>query len=185
VYLHADGSEWLCPSSDSRFFSVLPTLWKAREKETNFYDRNSVLCRGKLRICREIEKSQTMSKYLLMLAVRYRSIGLLNTRVTVIMYEPMRVTSFSKILDPVCQQSKCSDVFFASVASVHCHTLPPISFHSTCQNETRDTFPDIPVPNKSILSRLMNRDTQLFTGLHQTWGKHWTLRRNAADTSDV
>jgi hypothetical protein len=43
----------------------------------------------------------------------------------------------------------------------------------TCQNEFRDTFPDSPVPNKSIVSRLVNRfrDTgsvqKLFTGLHQ------------------
>jgi hypothetical protein len=44
----------------------------------------------------------------------------------------------------------------------------------TCQNEFRDTFPDSPVPNKSTVSRLVNRfrDTgsvlELFTGLHQT-----------------
>jgi hypothetical protein len=27
----------------------------------------------------------------------------------------------------------------------------------TCQNEFRDTFPDSPVPNKSTVSRLVNR----------------------------
>jgi hypothetical protein len=27
----------------------------------------------------------------------------------------------------------------------------------TCQNEFRDTFPDSPVPDKSTISRLMNR----------------------------
>jgi hypothetical protein len=27
----------------------------------------------------------------------------------------------------------------------------------TCQNEFRDTFPDSPVPNKSTISRLVNR----------------------------
>jgi hypothetical protein len=27
----------------------------------------------------------------------------------------------------------------------------------TCQNEFRDTYPDYPVPNKSTISRLVNR----------------------------
>jgi hypothetical protein len=40
----------------------------------------------------------------------------------------------------------------------------------TCQNEFRDTFPDSPVPNKSTISRLVNRfrDTGTLHRLHQT-----------------
>jgi hypothetical protein len=40
-----------------------------------------------------------------------------------------------------------------------------------CQNEFKDTFPDSPVPNKSTVSRLVNRFLSLqktFTGSHQT-----------------
>jgi hypothetical protein len=36
------------------------------------------------------------------------------------------------------------------------HYLASRSF-LTCQNEFRDTFPDSPVPNKSTISRLVNR----------------------------
>jgi hypothetical protein len=36
----------------------------------------------------------------------------------------------------------------------HCLTS---SSYLTCQNEFRDTFPDSPVPNKSTISRLLNR----------------------------
>jgi hypothetical protein len=36
------------------------------------------------------------------------------------------------------------------------HYLAPRSY-LTCQNEFRDTFPDSPVPNKSTVSRLVNR----------------------------
>jgi hypothetical protein len=36
------------------------------------------------------------------------------------------------------------------------HYLAPRSY-LTCQNEFSDTFPDSPVPNKSTISRLVNR----------------------------
>jgi hypothetical protein len=53
------------------------------------------------------------------------------------------------------------------------HYLASRSYLS-CQNEFMDTFPDSPVPNKSTISRLVNRFRgtggvqELFTGLHQT-----------------
>jgi hypothetical protein len=49
-----------------------------------------------------------------------------------------------------------------------------LASYSTCQNEFWDTFTDSPLPNKSTISRLVNRFRdigsvqELFTGLHQT-----------------
>jgi hypothetical protein len=43
--------------------------------------------------------------------------------------------------------------FSTSAASVHCRTLPGISFQNDFQNEFRDIFSDSPVPNKlTVLS---------------------------------
>jgi hypothetical protein len=52
---------------------------------------------------------------------------------------------------------KCKDVFFTSATSVHCRTLLASRSYLICQNELRDTFPDSSVPNKSTISRLVNR----------------------------
>jgi hypothetical protein len=59
----------------------------------------------------------------------------------------------------------------------------------TCQNEFRDTFLVSPVPNRSTVSRLVNRFRSLqkhFTELYQTWGKEWIhASLNAVDISNT
>jgi hypothetical protein len=48
-------------------------------------------------------------------------------------------------------------VFFTSATSVHCRTLLGISSSLNLQDEFKDTFLDSPVPNKSTISRPVNR----------------------------
>jgi hypothetical protein len=52
----------------------------------------------------------------------------------------------------------------------------------TCQNEFRDTFPDSPVPNKSTISRLVNRfrDTGSVQDRNRS-GRPSMLRDNSQD----
>jgi hypothetical protein len=54
--------------------------------------------------------------------------------------------------------SRSARVSFSQVQRVFIveHYLASRSY-LTCQNEFRDTFPDFPVPNKSTVSRLVNR----------------------------
>jgi hypothetical protein len=75
--------------------------------------------------------------------------------------EPTQVTSRCNLLASVCHLSfynRSVRVSFSQVQRVfvveHCLAS---RLYVTCQNEFRDTFPDYPVPNRSTLSRLMNR----------------------------
>jgi hypothetical protein len=75
--------------------------------------------------------------------------------------EPTQVTSCCNLLAPVRQLSSNSQsarMSFSQVQRVFIveHYLASRSY-LTCQNEFRDAFPDSPVPNKSIISRLVNR----------------------------
>jgi hypothetical protein len=76
--------------------------------------------------------TQPTLKYLLMVAIQYNSIGLTNTQYRC---DYTRAHAGHVILLParaspsvVFKQSKCKDVFFTSATSVHCRTLPGISF---------------------------------------------------------
>jgi hypothetical protein len=75
--------------------------------------------------------------------------------------EPTQVTSCCNLLAPVRQlssKSRSARMSFSQVQPVFIveHYLASRS-HLTCQNEFRDTFPGSPVPNKSTISRLVNR----------------------------
>jgi hypothetical protein len=76
--------------------------------------------------------TQPILKYLLTVAIQYNSTGLINTQYRCdytrahaghVMLLPARASP-----SVVFKQSKCKDVFFTSVTSVHCRTLPGISF---------------------------------------------------------
>jgi hypothetical protein len=76
---------------------------------------------------------QPILKYLLMVAIHYNSIGLINTQYRCdSLQEPMQVTSCCNLLVPVCQLSSNNRIakmcFFTSATSAHCRTLPGISF---------------------------------------------------------
>jgi hypothetical protein len=96
--------------------------------------------------------------------------------------EPTQVTSCCNLLAPVRQLPSNSRSVRMSFLQVRRMFIVEQCLASrsylTCRNEFRDAFPDPPVPNKSTVSRLVNRfrDTGLFTGLHQTWGKEWMLK---------
>jgi hypothetical protein len=70
-------------------------------------------------------------QYPSMAAIEYISMGLINT-LAVSVQEPEQVTSFCNMLGAspshVFKQSKCKDIFFTSVMSVHFQTPPGISF---------------------------------------------------------
>jgi hypothetical protein len=73
----------------------------------------------------------------------------------------MQVTSRCNMLVPVRQSSfnsRSARMSFSQVQRVFIveHYLASRSY-LTCQNEFRDTFPYFPVPNKSTISRLVNR----------------------------
>jgi hypothetical protein len=75
--------------------------------------------------------------------------------------EPTQVTSCCNLLAPVRQlfsNSRSARMSFWQVQRVFIveHYMASRSY-LTCQNEFRDTFPDSRVPNKSTLSRLVNR----------------------------
>lgn len=65
--------------------------------------------------------------------------------------EPTQVTSHTS-LSVVFQQMKYKDVLFTSGTNVHCQTLPGVHSYLTYLLN----FPDFPVPNKSIISYLVN-----------------------------
>jgi hypothetical protein len=67
-----------------------------------------------------------------MVAIQYSSIGLINTKYRCdytraqagqVMLQPARASPSVAF-----QHSKCKDVFFTSATSVHCRTLPGISY---------------------------------------------------------
>jgi hypothetical protein len=75
--------------------------------------------------------------------------------------DPTQVTSCCNLLAPVRQLSlngRSARMSFTQVQRVFIveHYLASRSY-LTCQNEFRDTFIDSPVPNKSTVSRLVNR----------------------------
>jgi hypothetical protein len=75
--------------------------------------------------------------------------------------EPTQVTSCCNLFGPVCQlssNSRIAKMSFSQVQRVFIveHYLASRSY-LTCHSEFRDTFPDSPVPNKSTISRLVNR----------------------------
>jgi hypothetical protein len=97
-----------------------------------------------------------------MIAIQYNSIGSINTQyrcnytkahaghvMLCNMLAPVRQLSFN---------SRSVRMSFSQVQRVFIveHYLAS-RFYLTCQNEFRDTFPDSPVPNKSTISRLVNR----------------------------
>jgi hypothetical protein len=75
--------------------------------------------------------------------------------------EPTQVTSCCNLLAPVrhlCFNSRSARMFFSQVQRVFIVEHYQASrCYLTCQNEIRDTFLDSPVPNKSTISRLVNR----------------------------
>jgi hypothetical protein len=106
--------------------------------------------------------TQPVLKYLLMVAIQYNWIGLINTqyRCDYRVQEPTHVTSCCNLLAPVRElssKSRSARMSFSQVQRVFIaeHYLASRSY-LTCQNEFRDTFPDFPVPNKSTVSRLVN-----------------------------
>jgi hypothetical protein len=122
--------------------------------------------------------TQPILKYLLMVVFQYNSIGLINAQYRCDYTKPTQVLSCCNLLAPVSQlssNSRSARMSFSQVQRVFIveNYLASRSY-LTCQNEFRDTFPDFPVPNKSIIYRLVKRfpDTgrvqKLFTGLHQT-----------------
>jgi hypothetical protein len=106
--------------------------------------------------------------------------------------EPTQVTSWCNLLAPVHQltsKSRSARMSFSQVQRVFIveHYLASRSY-LTCQNEFRDTF--------SILLSQTNQQylvwwnvsvaQELFTGLHQTWGKEWMhASLNAVDISNT
>jgi hypothetical protein len=70
--------------------------------------------------------------------------------------EPTQVMPCCNLLSSL-QTDEMQGCLFHKCNNCSCRTLPGISSYLTCQNEFRDTFPDSPVPNKSTLSRLVNR----------------------------
>jgi hypothetical protein len=74
---------------------------------------------------------------------------------------PTQVTSCCNLLAPIRQlssKSRNARMSFSQEQRVFIveHHLASRSY-LTCQNEFRDAFPDSPVPNKSTISRLVNR----------------------------
>jgi hypothetical protein len=97
-----------------------------------------------------------------MAAIQYNSIGLINTHnIAVTIQEPTQVTSCCNLLAPVRHlsfNSRSARMSFSQVQRVFIveHYLASRSY-LTYQNEFRDTLPDSPLPNKSTISRLVNR----------------------------
>jgi hypothetical protein len=109
--------------------------------------------------------TQPIVKYLLMFAIQYNSIALINTQYRCHVQQPTHVTSCCKQLPPVRQlssNSRSSRMYFSQVQRVfiaeHCTASRS---HLTWQNELRDTFSCSPVPNRPTVSCPMNclRDT--------------------------
>jgi hypothetical protein len=98
---------------------------------------------------------------LLLVAIQYNSIGLINTHIAVTIQEPTQVTSCCNLVAPVPQfssNSRSARMSFSHVQQVFIveHFLASRS-SKPCQNEFTDTFPKSPVLNKSTISSLVNR----------------------------
>jgi hypothetical protein len=105
--------------------------------------------------------TQPIWKYLLVVAIQYNSIGLINTQYRCDYARATQVTSCCNLLAPVHHlslNSRSPRMSFSQVQPVFIveHYLASRSY-LTCQNEFRDTFLDSPVPNKPTVSRLVNR----------------------------
>jgi hypothetical protein len=112
---------------------------------------------------RVIGKSRNAQIKLLVVAIKYSFIGLINTqyRCDYRLQEPSQVTSCCNLLAPVRQlffNSWSAMMSFSQVQRMFIveHHLASRSY-LTSQNEFRDTFPSSPVPNKFTVSRLVNR----------------------------
>jgi hypothetical protein len=105
--------------------------------------------------------AQPILKYLLMFAIRYISIRLINTQYRSDSTEPTQATSSCNLLASIFRLSSGSSrMSFSQVQHVFIAEHYPAS-HSylICQNECTDTFPYPVVPNRSPVFRLMDRDT--------------------------
>jgi hypothetical protein len=100
-------------------------------------------------------------KDLLVIVIQYISIRLKTHNIVVTIQEPTQVTTCCNLLMSFLQvslNSRSARMSFPQVQRVCIveHYLASRSYLS-CQNEFRDTFSYSPVPNKSTLSRLVNR----------------------------
>jgi hypothetical protein len=105
--------------------------------------------------------TQPILIYLFMVAIQYNSTGLINTQYRCDYTGAHAVMSCCNLLSSVrklSSNSRSTRLSFSQVQRVFIveHYLASRSY-LTCQNEFRDTFPDFPVPNKSTISRLVNR----------------------------
>jgi hypothetical protein len=93
--------------------------------------------------------AQHVLKHLLMFAILYHSIGLINTQYR---YDYTRAHT-----GQLSSNSRSARMSFSQLQRIFIvkHYLASRSY-LTCQNELRAAFPDTPVPNKSIVSRLVN-----------------------------
>jgi ABC-type transport system involved in Fe-S cluster assembly fused permease/ATPase subunit len=103
--------------------------------------------------------TQHILKYLLMFAIQYNSIGLINTQYRC--DESTQVTSCWNLLSPfrpLSPNSRSARMSFLKVQRVFIvrHHLAS-RVYLTCQNAFRNTFSHSSVPNKSTISRLVNR----------------------------
>jgi hypothetical protein len=127
-----------------------------------------------------------------MVPIQYSSIGWTNTHIIVTIQESTQVTSCCNLLAPIRHLSfisRSARLSFSQVQRVFIveHYLASRS-NFTFQNGFRDTFPDSPVPNKSKIPRRLTVSVtqELFTRLHQTWGKEWMhASLNAVDISNT
>jgi hypothetical protein len=103
--------------------------------------------------------TQPILKYLLMIATQYNLIGLINTISLWLFKSPRRSRHVL-----TCSHQSVNCLSTVEVKGYLFHKRNECSLSNTtwhlvlsCQNEFRDTFPDSPVPNKSTISRLVNR----------------------------
>jgi hypothetical protein len=127
-------------------------------------------CRADCLVQDDKKFTQPILKYLLMVAIQYNSIGLIDTD-RCDYTRALAVTSCCNLLAPVRQlsfNSRSARMSFSQVQRVFIaeHYLASRSY-SFCQNEFRDTFSDSPVPNKSTVSHLVNRFQSLQKILHR------------------
>jgi hypothetical protein len=112
--------------------------------------------------------------YLLMVAIQYNSIELLTHNIGVTIQEPTQVTSCCitcsrqsvSCLSTVEVEQSSSQVQRVFIAE---HYLASRSYF-ICQNKFTHAFPDSPVPNKSTISRLVNRFLHC---RNSSGGKEW------------
>jgi hypothetical protein len=131
-------------------------------------------------------------KYLFMVAIQYNSIGWSNTHIAVTIQEPTQVTSCCNLLALVRQlsfNSRSASMSFSQVQRMFVveHYLASRSY-LTYQNEFRDTFPDLlyQTNRQYLVWWTVSVTQELFTGLHQTWGKEWIhASLNAVDISNT